>query len=151
MSRLITNRTANIPGPKASPADGYAIRRRGATMKGEANETELEFLKTVLEPRMWAGEIGILGKDVITLRYTPPFPAMAGEPAVPSRTYTADFVTEESGVLCFYEVKGSGPIPRETRPILELCAVRFLGFRFFLAVKRPRADGGGFRIERIGR
>ena len=146
-SRLITNRTAKFPkGPKPAIAGGdrNAIYRQGSTRVGVMNKTEEGFFKTVLQSMILADRVDWWLYESITLRLTDP---ASDTPAI---HYRPDFAVERvmSQTIEFYEVKGSGPLPRDTRKTLALAAKTFPQFSFFLARKQVKADGGGFIITR---
>ena len=80
--------------------------------------------------------------ESITLRLTDP------TPDTPAMHYRPDFAIQRnmSQRIEFYEVKGSGPLPRDTRKTLALAAKTYPQFRFFLAREQVKAHGGGFKI-----
>jgi len=141
---LITGRKAVLPDdiPKrARPTiDRWAVYRLGRRPRKEMNKTEAAFERDVLAVWKLAGEV--LDWWFNDLRFQVTHTTQDGKPGI---VYTPDYmVLTPDGHHDFYEVKGSGKIPLDSRNRLKAAAEKFYSIRFVLAQKQA---GGGFTFE----
>ena len=143
---LITGRTAQIPdepAPAKKPARHWTHYARGRKkVRGEMNRTETQFLNEVIMPRVETGEVVAWWYETITFRLTDKTPS-----GKPGTRYTPDFVVvlDTYELVCF-EVKGSGIATTADLNRVKAASQKF-PLRFYVATRRAKKDGGGFRIE----
>jgi hypothetical protein len=147
MKGLITGRKAKLPDvpTNAEPESRrhWSSYIRGTRKeRGVMNKTETEFAETVLDIRLAAGEITQYWYEAVTLKLTDKTPG--GRRGI---RYTADFmVWLDGGGIELFEVKGTGVSTTADLNRVKLAADKY-PFRFFVATKQTKADGGGFKIE----
>ena len=115
----------------------FAILSRGERrQRGEMNETEAEYSELLTaDPDVHAWWF-----EAITLRYSHP---NKGQPG----TYTPDFVIlMKDGTTILDDVKGSGIDNDAAKVRVKACAELFPLWKFRVAKKRAKKNGGGFAI-----
>lgn len=126
--RLLKGRT-----PDATPVRPRAAYLTvGRTARGVMNKSESRYASEVLDVKKAMGEVAAYWYESIKLR-------LAG-----GAWFTVDFfVMLADGRLEAHEVKG---FLRESAAVRIKVAAETYPFAFFMAFKRKKADGGGWKI-----
>jgi hypothetical protein len=104
---------------------------------GQMNDTEAEYLRTVLEPRRATGEILDIRFEEVKFRLAD------------NTYYTPDFFVTTPQGFEVHEVKGRWE--DDARVKWKTVADMLWFFLFFAAMKRRKKDGGGWSIEEYGK
>lgn len=102
------------------------------------NKTEAEY-DAILRTQLYTGQILWYKFEGIKL-------ALAGNTSL-----TVDFaLMRADGVLEFHDAKGGRGVYMEDAKVKMKVATSMYPFRFFVAFKRKKSEGGGFEVEEVG-
>ena len=106
------------------------------------NQTETAYAE-LLEGHRLAGDVLDWKFEAMTFRLTSSKTG-AGPPAV----YTPDFMVQHADcTISFIEVKGGGLDDRASIVRIKVAAQQFTQFRFCIARRLPKREGGGFNVK----
>lgn len=113
---------------------GHVPRARGSRPPGEMNQTEARYVRDVLEPERASGSIVFWAYESVKLRLGA------------NLHLTPDFIViRADGGVEFRDPKGF--VEEDARAKFKMAASLYPHFRFMLARKRAKKDGGQWEHE----
>jgi len=132
-----TSASSQTSNTRWGPVNAAKRRRGDSPFDSKAEE---DYYREVLEPRVRSGDLRTVRPHGVKLRLA-------------DRTwYTVDFYAESNaGHIELHEVKGTMGDGLDAKGAVKrkVAVERYPAYRWFLATRRRKKDGGGFRIESL--